>query len=305
MNAPCAGLALQRPQWGNHRLWSLWDMMTFKAGKLYELAQRVQGLKEYADEKAGQSSYQTSDGATVLPPIDDASVLRIFQNDCAGLDALCEFLGAEITQCEVVRLKDALLSRYKPTYDDVLRAFTDIDKRLKDELGRIVFLSLTAEDKKYFEPKSPLFGQDFAEKYKTDGLFEVDEAAKCRALGRPTASVFHLMRVMEVGIRAVARCLDIPDPIKPAERNWGVILRTIKEGIERKWPNAADRMRGDGALFEDIHASLDAVKNPWRNPTMHVEKKYTDDEAEHIFVAVKGFMMKLASRMDEDGLPLV
>jgi hypothetical protein len=37
---------------------------------------------------------------------------------------------------------------------------------------------------------------------------------------------------------------------------------------------------------------------------MHVEKKYTKDEAEHIFVAVKGFMKKLASRCDEDGLPL-
>ena len=27
---------------------------------------------------------------------------------------------------------------------------------------------------------------------------------------------------------------------------------------------------------------------------MHVENKYTDDEAEHIFVAVKGFIDKLA-----------
>ena len=37
---------------------------------------------------------------------------------------------------------------------------------------------------------------------------------------------------------------------------------------------------------------------------MHVENKYTDAEAEHLFVAVKGLMTKLASRMDEGGLPL-
>ena len=36
---------------------------------------------------------------------------------------------------------------------------------------------------------------------------------------------------------------------------------------------------------------------------MHVENKYTDDEAKHIFIAVKGFMTKLASRMDEKGEP--
>ena len=62
-------------------------------------------------------------------------------------------------------------------------------------------------------------------------------------------------------------------------------------------------MSGDGALFEDLRASLEAVRNPWRNATMHIEKKYTDDEAEHIFVAVKGFMKKLASRCDEMGEP--
>jgi hypothetical protein len=62
-------------------------------------------------------------------------------------------------------------------------------------------------------------------------------------------------------------------------------------------------MGGDGALFEELHASLDAVKNPWRNATMHVERKYTDDEAEHVFAAVRGFMMKLASRCDENGDP--
>jgi hypothetical protein len=55
--------------------------------------------------------------------------------------------------------------------------------------------------------------------------------------------------------------------------------------------------------LKDLHASLDAVKNPWRNSTMHVEKKYTDDEAQHIFAAVKGFMKKLAARMDENGEP--
>jgi hypothetical protein len=36
---------------------------------------------------------------------------------------------------------------------------------------------------------------------------------------------------------------------------------------------------------------------------MHVEKRYSDDEAEHIFVAVKGFMKKLADRCDEEGNP--
>jgi hypothetical protein len=164
---------------------------------------------------------------------------------------------------------------------------------------------LGSQENALFAPKEPLFGGDFAEKFKTNGAFELDEAAKCRALSRPTAAVFHLMRILELGINALAASLGIPDPIKPAERNWAIILKKIKEdGIEQKWPTAADRMAGDGLLFESLHASLDAVKNPWRNEAMHVSGKYTDDEAKHIFVAVEGFMKKLSARMDESGLPL-
>jgi hypothetical protein len=36
---------------------------------------------------------------------------------------------------------------------------------------------------------------------------------------------------------------------------------------------------------------------------MHVEKKYTPDEAEHIFGATQGFMRMLADRCDENGDP--
>jgi len=109
---------------------------------------------------------------------------------------------------------------------------------------------------------------------------------------------------MELGIRAMASCLGIPDPVKPAERNWGIILRKIRDdGIQKKWPTAADRMAGDGAVLESLQASLDAVKSPWRDTTMHVEKKYTGEEAQHIFDAVRGFMMNLASRCDENGEP--
>jgi hypothetical protein len=107
---------------------------------------------------------------------------------------------------------------------------------------------------------------------------------------------------MEIGLRAIAACLAIPDPIKPAERNWGTMLQKIrKDGIAARW--LADRAKGDGALFEELYASLDEVKSVWRDPTMRVEKKYTDSEAEDIFGAVKGFMRKLASRCDENGDP--
>ena len=114
------------------------------------------------------------------------------------------------------------------------------------------------------------------------------------------------MRVLEIGINAARKSLKIPDPIKPAERNWGVLLRKFNEQIEKRnkatppdWtkPSNAD-------FYSEIYASLDAVRNVWRNATMHIEKIYVEEEAEHIFAAVRGFMKKLASRIDENGRPL-
>jgi len=96
---------------------------------------------------------------------------------------------------------------------------------------------------------------------------------------------------------SLSRCLGIPDPLKQADRSWGPILKSIRDGINAKWPNVTARAHGDGKLFDSLYASLDAVKNPWRNATMHVEDRKTETEAEPIFVAVKAFMMKVAARV--------
>lgn len=175
--------------------------------------------------------------------------------------------------------------------------------RVQDELDDRVFLAIPSEGVIYYSPSNPLFGTQVESQFPT-AAFEIEEAGKCRALGRHTACVFHLMRAFEVSIRGVARCLSIPDPLKPAERNWGNVLRTVKTEMDRRWPTAADRHAGDGRTFEALYASLDAVKNPWRNSTMHVEGKYTEEEARHIWSATEGFMRALAARCDEAGLPL-
>ena len=53
-----------------------------------------------------------------------------------------------------------------------------------------------------------------------------------------------------------------------------------------------------------LQNTISRFHNPWRNAIMHLDQKYTLEEARHIFEIVGGFMRKLASRMDENGLPL-
>lgn len=210
-----------------------------------------------------------------------------------GILSLISQMGMEFSLKEAERLRQQCVSRdLEP--DEIEQLLS----RLRDEIGTHIFFQLNPLHRKYYAPEEPLFGSDFAAKFPS-AAFELDEAAKCLAFDRPTAAVFHLMRLVETGVKALAGCLNIPPPTKAAERNWGVILKSIKDSIgQRRWDNPEDK-----SFFEGAYVSLDAIKNAWRNATMHVDNKYTADEAEHIFSSVRGFMTKLSSRLDEAGEP--
>jgi len=247
----------------------------------------------------------TPDGGAKITGISDPVFIQSIAETVDNLERELNVLQATLTLLEVHRLQRVLGLDFV-TWEDLSRAATEIRSRLADELSLRTVLVLQADRQRYFKPSEPLFGPDFATGFPTQGVHELDEAAKCLALDRPTAAVFHLMRVMEVGIRSVARCLGIPDPLREGDRNWGAMLRVIKVDLDARVGASHTKTwarKDDKEFFEVAYASLDAVRVAWRNPTMHVENRYTDDEAEHIFVAVRGFMKKLASRCDEEGNP--
>lgn len=234
---------------------------------------------------------------TLLPPAD-------LRERLVGLAVQLEDIGAEFTLLTVRKFINELDG--KPLKVSHLKSrVEDINLRINDELSRAKFF-LVETHPEYLDPAAPLFGEDVANKF-ASAAFDIEEAGRCLALGLTTASVFHLMRVLEIGLKASSSCLKIPSSFNGADRNWGAMLRKMKDEVERRnkaTPPAWQRV-DDKNFIEEIYASLDAVRNVWRNSTMHVEKKYKPDEAEHILVAVKGFMRKLASRIDEDGKPHV
>jgi hypothetical protein len=103
------------------------------------------------------------------------------------------------------------------------------------------------------------------------------------------------MRIIEAGLHAIHARLGITVALVGNERNWGSILGRIKTTVSAL-PKGPEKDR-----FQENYALLDSVKDAWRNNTMHVALKYTPDEVERIYLTVKGFMMNLSERMDEDG----
>jgi len=223
------------------------------------------------------------------------TITMVLREHCVALNATTSIVAID-------RLVASLeSSQGKDYYYTASGCMMHVIKVLRDELMGRTFFEMNAVEKSLYEDRAP-FGDDVASKFASVS-YDIEEASKCLALGRSTASAFHSIRCLEAGIRVISRCLGISDPTKGVDRSWFKLLSAVKGQIDKKWPTTKDRLSGDGRYFEEAHAVLAAMQNPYRNATMHFDNKYTEAEAKHIFEIVKGFMTKLASRCDEDGTP--
>lgn len=209
-------------------------MLEFNASAFFEVTMAIQHT--LTSIKIKTSSQESKDGGVMIVPIDDNIFIGIMIDRAIKLREHLNVLDARLTIMYVNRLQKYLDAGFV-TYGELSRFYEEICSRLADELHLRKIFVVEGKAEKYFDPEEPLFGREFAYRFQRDGVYELDEAAKCLALGRPTAAVFHLMRLMEIGIGSVARCLQIPDPVKPVERNWGKILERVNSGIAQNGPS--------------------------------------------------------------------
>jgi hypothetical protein len=211
-------------------------------------------------------------------------------------------MGMPVSAMAVSELRADLEKEINNSFEEVQHRLDEIDNTIRREISRTKIFVISDDRIKYIEPDAALFGPDVDLKFPQTAS-DIEESGSCLSLGRSTACVFHLMRVMEVGLRALHECLGLPDPTG-ADRNWGRMLDAMKKEMEKRAQNGnAGWKKGDKQLFVELHGSLDAVRSAWRNQTMHIERRYDDEEAEHAFLMVKQFTKKLASRCDENGEP--
>jgi hypothetical protein len=169
-----------------------------------------------------------------------------------GLIHHLEPLRANVAWTKTNRMLQNLQTIKEMTYQHAREQLADIDSCLQDELlYRKVFV-IDPNNARYFDTLQ-MFGSKISIGFPSV-LYEIDEAGKCFALGRSTACVFHLMRTMEVGIRVVARCLGVPDPLK-GDRNWGSVLKGIKTAMgtrDGQMPASTWTVAGDKEFFEGV-----------------------------------------------------
>jgi hypothetical protein len=184
-------------------LWSLWEMLEFNAAAFYEATFELTALLSWIRAQQDDKDSIFYKGKR----LDDSDRHIFIAPRFKKIHEHLVTLGAQITLL-AVRDAEESINDTEADWERVKDDISDINKTLKRELTTVTLLALEKKAQSYFCPTGPLFGSEVQHKFNTTS-FEIDEAAKCLALGRPTACVFHLMRVMEIAVRAVARCLGV------------------------------------------------------------------------------------------------
>jgi len=231
--------------------------------------------------------------------------LRTLDDSLAQLDAavgsapLSEAVRASfrghyqaLQDAEITKMFPYVTARYDRLMNDLLlpsstasqmrNAIIEIKHRFEDELGMIMFYHV--KHATYYEPLG-IFGKDVCDKF-SNMLQDISEAGKCISFDRPTAAVFHLMRVMEIGVQAFGTKLGIP---LANEMNWQKILDLVNKEIKVR-----DHRLPETKELAELSALLYSVKVAWRNEVMHPKRTYTLNDAMIIFENVRLFLKALA-----------
>ncbi len=180
---------------------------------------------------------------------------------------------------------------------DIVKEVSILKKRIDDELQNRKFLAVSPAKSAFYHSQY-LFGEQVFENFPA-ARFDVEEAGTCYACSRSTASVFHLMRTMEVGLRTLGASLNNPDLDPRRNPSWERILKPCDEELRKPIAQRSTEWRQDELFFSNATANLRAVKDAWRNPTLHVEINYDEERALEILNAVKSFMRHLAEKLHE------
>jgi hypothetical protein len=129
---------------------------------------------------------------------------------------------------------------------------------------------------------------------------DIMECVDLWAMDHPTASVFHAMRILEHGIRALASQLGRTFDIQ----NWQNIIDEIESEIReqsKKLPRGREKNEKLKFLSEAAK-EFTYFKDGWRNYVSHNRGNYDEHQARSVYEHVRAFMTVLSSQLREQSI---
>jgi hypothetical protein len=272
MSAQKAGACPQPPSWDSRRLWSLWEMIRFQARPVLNL---VLGFAELERHLARASTRERFDKEVL------SELSANFDSIAEELDSLRLDVAAEAARG----------LRNVNSWSEAEQTIQFVRNALMIGLNKREFLEPDHQYAKYFE-QTELFGKEVFQAFPS-ATDDITEAGNCLALERSTACVMHLMRATEAALKALAKSCNVQP-----QGDWGSYIREIYKELEKQ-AKAAGAKTQEHQFLGEAAAQIDNVKRAWRNPSMHVDKSYSQPRAEEILLATKSLMSHLATKISE------
>jgi hypothetical protein len=274
----------------SNRLVSLWDIVN--QFDVLRLALHVDALGKLHFKCALDCSH----GVQAI----DEGVYRDALSRIEEIQKFCGEVGFEESwrkaRLSLERLKSPLFAGSASLASEAI----NIHDVLLSEVGARKFVVVSKQRSEFIDNPG-LLGDDVARTFPS-ALLDIVEAGNCLAIESSTAVVFHVMRVAEQGLRALAMKLRVrltdkgkPHPIELAQ--WDKIITGIKIEINkvRQRPKGSVKRQEQLELYSDAADHCTFMKDIWRNAASHARKPYTDPEAMAAFGRVREFMAFLAT----------
>ncbi|MCX6900694.1 MAG: hypothetical protein NT105_18595 [Verrucomicrobia bacterium] len=277
-----------------HKLISLWDMIRFFGKEFIELFTEhlsfVDRVAQHKIHKDGDSAELVFNDSKYIASHVDAQLRQ------------CEHLGLAATAAQVAHLKDKVTfwEANAPKYQEICTLIEGIRVSLRKDFSALLFAHITSDKAKFFEQEK-LFGPEVYDGFES-ARADIKNAGNCLAADLNTAAIFHLMRVAEWGIRALAFDRRVKFDKGPIEmQGWKAIISNVEGEIKKvsNWPKSKQRAQAEefynGALEE-----FRGFKDAWRNHVMHTRGNYNANDALGVMEHVKRFMVSLGRRITEN-----
>ncbi len=222
--------------------------------------------------------------------------------------ALCEAAELPITKLKVDHVSGCLKQFDDPAIPDgkeiarnlnnqLLAVYLhEIRDRLTDELSTKMFFQLPYSRKQLFE--KPKEGWEQTVDRFPETVMDIEESAKCFALFRYAASVFHATQTIEHGLLSLGSFLSVKDPIS----GWTAVSNELRRITSQDKNKRTDFEKQHYSFIEQMQGTVEALKTAWRNKISHAQNKlvlmtadFSPDVAEEIRIASRSFMRRLAT----------
>ncbi len=188
-----------------------------------------------------------------------------------------------------------------PSFELIYAQIRQLYERMGQELGTVEAAVFFPERANFFE-KDDLFGKAFHDTASNEINREIKAAGNCLAADLHAAAVFHLMRVAEAGLRALASERGYQGALPMEYMDWGKLIKWLTDELEKQrttvvFPAPGPARDAELEYYNGLVESLNYLKDAYRNPAAHFRGHYDINKAHCVFDDVKRFMLRLATKV--------